>query len=68
MMTLSQANSLDPSLQIGRFQQYLKWQTISLSLSAVLYGLVSAVFGSILAGVVALVCFGGVIAGLVAWQ
>jgi anti-anti-sigma regulatory factor len=65
---MAHPNVLDPRLQLGRFQQYLKWQTISLSLSAVLYGLVSAVFGSILAGVVALVCFSGVIAGLIAWN
>jgi len=68
MMTLPQPNIFDPHLQHGRFRQYLKWQTISLSLSAVLYGLVSAVFGSILAGIIALVCFSGVIAGLVAWN
>jgi rsbT co-antagonist protein RsbR len=68
MTSLAQPNILDPQLQLARFRQYLKWQTISLSLSTLLYGLVAAVFGSILAGIIAAVCLGGVIAGLVAWN
>ena len=54
--------------QRARFRYFLKWMLGALAISGLAYGLTTALFGSLLAGLVAAICLGGLAVGLIAWQ
>jgi rsbT co-antagonist protein RsbR len=54
--------------QRARFGYFLKWMLGALGISGLVYGVVATIFASLLAGLVALICLGGLGIGLIAWR